>query len=91
MILVLLCSSGCATRFGAESIKRLDYYENSLTYEASGRLEPWEQAEEKALDVMLQACPDGEPKFRGGQVISQGVLGPHWYVTFTCNHPVEEF
>jgi len=38
--------SGCATKYGAKSIKRLDYYEDSLTYEAYGRLDPWEEAEQ---------------------------------------------
>jgi hypothetical protein len=74
--------SGCAPY----SVER--YYEDFdgvPTYEARTRIEPWEQPEDKAVEIMLRHCPDGEPRFAYGSVRTADVQGSELSVVFTCN------
>jgi hypothetical protein len=82
LVAVGICLSGCTPHSVERSYHDVD---GIPTYEARTRIEPWEQAEGKALDLILQHCPDGEPEFVRGHVLTQDVMGRQLSVVFTCN------
>jgi hypothetical protein len=99
---VLACAGcllqGCASdaRFGARHFRQEKNFNGLPTYSASGTLPEWEKAGPVATDVMVQACPDGNPTVLNGNASvlkGRNANGmpfsiQFWDVVFTCEKAI---
>jgi len=92
MLGLMACNnvSSMHPRFGADEFRRTRDTNGLPTYWAYGHLGFRERAEEKAAQVMQEACPAGDPQMVDGST-RFGDIGPRtWNVTFTCNDVIPD-
>ena len=82
---------GPRPRFGANSFNRTDDTNGIPTYSAAGHLRRDELAEPKVANMMLKACPAGNPRLLYGNVMwYEGQPGKTWVATFTCDQVIPD-